>query len=162
MICDKPLTNDLASARALARRARESGLVFCLTHNYSGYPMVRQARAMVAAGELGPLRLVHVTYIQGSLGSRVEDTPDAMPARLRWRLDPAKGGASHVMGDIGTHAHQLLSFVTGQPVARVMAEVGAVLPGRTAHDTGMALLELAAGPRACCSPARPRPGPRTR
>ncbi len=145
VICDKPLTNDLASARALARRARESGLVFCLTHNYSGYPMVRQARAMVAAGELGPLRLVHVTYVQGSLGSRVEDTPDAMPARLRWRLDPAKGGASHVMGDIGTHAHQLLSFVTGQPVARVMAEVGAVLPGRTAHDTGMALLELEGG-----------------
>ena len=86
-----------------------------------------------------------MTYIQGSLGSRVEDTPDAMPARLRWRLDPAKGGTSHVMGDIGTHAHQLLSFVTGQPVARVMAEVGAVLPGRAAHDTGMALLEMADG-----------------
>jgi predicted dehydrogenase len=145
VICDKPLTNDLASARALARQVRESGRLFCLTHNYSGYPMVRQARAMVAAGELGPLRLVHVTYIQGSLGSRVEDTPEKMPARLRWRLDPQKGGESHVMGDIGTHAHQLLSFVTGQPVARVMAEVGAVLPGRTAHDTGMALLELAGG-----------------
>jgi predicted dehydrogenase len=145
VICDKPLTNDTASALAIARKVEATGLVFCLTHNYSGYPMVRQARAMVAAGELGPIRLVHVSYVQGSLGARVEDRPEDMPARLKWRLDPKQGGPSHVMGDIGTHAHQLLTFIAGERVRRVMAEVGAVLPGRAAHDTGMALVELEHG-----------------
>src|SRR5690606_34564978 len=110
------LTNDLASARQLAALVRARHAVFCLTHNYSGYPMVRQARAMVAAGEIGPLRLVTVSYLQGSLGIPVEADPEAMPARLRWRLDPERGGISHVMGDIGTHAHQLACFVTGRRV----------------------------------------------
>lgn len=145
VICDKPLTNDVASARRLAAAVAKSKRVFVLTHNYAGYPMVREARAAVAAGELGPLRIVHVTYIQGSLGTRVEDNPDAMPSRLKWRLDPAKGGESHVMGDIGTHAHQLLTYVTGQSVARVMADIGAVIPGRAAHDTGSAILTLSGG-----------------
>lgn len=145
VICDKPLTNDVASARHLADSVARSGRVFVLTHNYAGYPMVREARAAVAAGELGPLRVVHVTYVQGSLGSRVEDKPDAMPSRLKWRLDPTKGGESHVMGDIGTHAHQLLTYVTGQSVARVMADIGAVMPGRSAHDTGSAILAMSGG-----------------
>jgi predicted dehydrogenase len=147
VICDKPLTNDLPSARDLVVAVRRAGTVFCLTHNYSGYPLVREARAAIAAGEIGPVRVVHVTYMQGSLGSRVEDDPAAMPARLRWRLDPAKGGISHVMGDIGTHAHQLLTYVTGERVASVLADVGAALPGRTAHDTGAAILRLGNGAR---------------
>jgi predicted dehydrogenase len=145
VICDKPLTNDVESARRVAAAVAQSKRVFVLTHNYAGYPMVREARAAVAAGELGPLRVVHVTYIQGSLGSRVEDKPETMPSRLKWRLDPAKGGESHVMGDIGTHAHQLLTYVTGQGVARVMADVGSVMPGRVAHDTGSAILSLTGG-----------------
>ena len=147
VICDKPLTNDLAEARDLVDAVRHSGLVFGLTHNYSGYPMIRQARAMVRAGELGAIRLVHVVYAQGSLAARVEDEPEKMPPRLRWRIDPAKGGASHVMGDIGTHAHQLATYITGLEVERVLADVGAVVPGRTAHDTASLLLRLEGGAR---------------
>lgn len=147
VICDKPLTNDTASARALARQAQAKGLVLTLTHNYSGYPMVREARAAVAAGEIGPVRVVHVAYIQGSLGTLVEADPAAIPGRLRWRLDPAAGGASHVLGDIGTHAHQLLTYVTGDRVAAVLADVGAALPGRTAHDTASVIVRMAGGAR---------------
>jgi predicted dehydrogenase len=145
VICDKPITNTLESGVALAKKARAKARVFVLTHNYSGYPMVREARAAIAAGEIGPLRFAHVTYLQGSLGPRVEDDPAAIPPRLRWRLDPAKGGESHVMGDIGTHAHQLLTFVTGKRVASVLADVGAAMPGRTTHDTATAILKLEDG-----------------
>ena len=145
VICDKPLTNDLGSARALAAKALEAGLVFVLTHNYSGYPMVREARAAVLAGELGPLRVVHVSYLQGSLGTRVEDDPASMPDRLKWRLDPKAGGESHVLGDIGTHAHQLLTYVCGRQVTAVLADVGAALPGRAVHDTASVIVRLADG-----------------
>jgi predicted dehydrogenase len=147
VICDKPLTNDTASARALAEKAAAKALVLTLTHNYSGYPMVREARAAIAAGEIGPVRIVHVAYVQGSLGTLVEADAAAIPSRLRWRLDPAAGGASHVLGDIGTHAHQLLTYVTGERVAAVLADVGAVLPGRTAHDTASVIVRMEGGAR---------------
>ncbi|CAH1687958.1 Putative dehydrogenase [Hyphomicrobiales bacterium] len=147
VICDKPLTNDLASARGLVTKARDRGLIFCLTHNYSGYPMLREAKSAVAAGELGTLRLVQANYVQGSLGSHVEGNPGAMTDRLRWRLDPARGGLSHVLGDIGTHAHQMLTFVTGRRVEAVLADVGAVIPGREAHDTASVILRLEGGAR---------------
>lgn len=148
VICDKPLTNDFESARALADKAAARGLVLSLTHNYSGYPMIREARAAVMAGELGQLRFVHVAYVQGSLGSLVESRPEEMPSRLRWRLDPAIGGASHVLGDIGTHAHQLLTYIAGQPVASVLADVGAAVPGRTrADDTAAVIVRMADGAR---------------
>ena len=160
-ICDKPLTNDLASALALAGKARAKGLVLSLTHNYSGYPMVREARAAVAAGELGPIRIVKVAYVQGSLGTKVEDCPETVPSRLKWRLDPALGGASHVLGDIGTHAHQLLTYVTGQRVAAVLADAGAALPGRVAHDTACVILRMQDGARGVLSPPRRPRGQRT-
>jgi predicted dehydrogenase len=147
VICDKPITNDLETALDLVERARARGLAFCLTHNYSGYPMVREARAAIEAGELGPLRVVHVAYVQGSLGAKVEDHPEAMSTRLKWRLDPAKGGISHVLGDIGTHAHQLLTYVTGRRVEAVLADVGAALPGRTTHDTASVIVRLEGGAR---------------
>lgn len=147
VICDKPLTNELDSALRLVAHARDRGLVLSLTHNYSGYPMVREARAAVAANELGPLRIVQVAYVQGSLGTPVENDPDAMPSRLKWRLDPAVGGESHVMADIGIHAHQLLTYVAGQRVAAVLADVGPVLPGRTTHDTASVILRLDGGAR---------------
>ncbi|MBS7706970.1 Gfo/Idh/MocA family protein [Chelatococcus asaccharovorans] len=147
VICDKPLTNDLASACALVAKARARGLVFCLTHNYSGYPMLREAKSAVAAGELGTLRLVQANYVQGSLGSHVEGNPEAITDRLRWRLDPTRGGLSHVLGDIGTHAHQMLTFVTGRRVEAVLADVGAVIPGRVAHDTASVILRLEGGAR---------------
>ena len=147
VICDKPLTNDLESAVALAAKARAKGLVLALVHNYSGYPMVREARAAVAAGEIGPVRVVHVAYVQGSLATRVEDHPESMSSRLKWRLDPAVGGPSHVLGDIGTHAHQLLTYVSGQRVAAVLADVGAALPGRASHDSASVILRMQDGAR---------------
>jgi predicted dehydrogenase len=147
VICDKPITNDFDEALDLVERARSRRLVFCLTHNYSGYPMVREARATIEAGEIGPLRVLHVSYVQGSLGTRVEDQPDAMSSRLKWRLDPAKGGLSHVLGDIGTHAHQLLTYTSGQRVESVLADVGAALPGRTTHDTASVIFRLEGGAR---------------
>jgi predicted dehydrogenase len=147
VICDKPLTNDLDTALDLVERARSRGLVFTLTHNYSGYPMVREARAAIEAGEIGPLRVAHVAYVQGSLGSRVEDRPEAMSSRLKWRLDPAKGGVSHVLGDIGTHAHQLLTYVSGRRVEAVLADIGAALPQRQAHDTASVIVRLEGGVR---------------
>lgn len=147
VICDKPLTNDTESARTLARKARDEGLVLSLTHNYSGYPMVREARAAIEAGELGPLRLVNVHYVQGSLARHVEAEPDKLSPRVKWRLDAAKGGRSHVLGDIGVHAHQLMSFVTGRRIASVLADVGPSLPGRTTHDTAQVILKLDNGTR---------------
>ncbi|WP_372657347.1 Gfo/Idh/MocA family protein [Hydrogenophaga sp.] len=140
VICDKPMTNTLAEAGLLRQRVADTGLVFCLTHNYSGYPLVRQARAMVAEGLLGAVRLVQVEYVQGGRAK-------SGPGRTAWKSDPARGGASLVLGDIGTHAHQLLRYITGQEVAQVAAEVGAVVPERAAHDFAGALLRLDNGAR---------------
>ena len=122
LLADMALHADLAmlhDARDIVRHVEQTGLVFCLTHNYSGYPMVRQARAMVEGGQLGELRLVQVEYVQG--GKAAEEDPD--PAgELPWRYNPERGGASLVMGDIGTHAHHLVRFITGLEVAQVAAE----------------------------------------
>ncbi len=140
VICDKPMTNTLQEAQQLHQRVVESGLVFCLTHNYTGYPMVRQAKAMVADGQLGAIRLVQVEYVQGG---RAKDGP----GRTAWKEDPARGGPSLVMGDIGTHAHNLLRFTTGLEVSQVAAELGTVVPGRLAHDFAGVLLRLSNGAR---------------
>lgn len=147
VIVDKPLTNDTASAAALAKRAAELGRALILTHNYAGYPMVREARAAVTTGELGPLRLVNVRYVQGSLSRHIEAEPEKLAARTKWRLDASRGGLSHVLADIGVHAHQLMSFVCGQRIVSVLADVGPSLPGRTAHDTAAVILRLADGTR---------------
>lgn len=147
VICDKPLTNDAASAAALARRADAKGLILALTHNYAGYAMVREARAAVVKGEIGPLRLVNVRYVQGSLSTLIEADPAALAPRTKWRLDEARGGHSHVLLDIGVHAEQLLTYVAGQPIAAVLADVGPSLPGRTVHDTAAAIFRLADGTR---------------
>lgn len=142
VICDKPMTNTLAEAESLAATVAASGRVFCLTHNYTGYPMVRQARAMIEAGELGAIRLVQVEYVQGG-NARDNDAKRA----ASWRHDPAKGGPSLVMGDIGTHAHNLLRFVTGLEVSEVAAEVGSIVPGHLVHDYAGAMLRLSNGAR---------------
>jgi predicted dehydrogenase len=144
VICDKPMTNTLAEAEALDRLVRETGLVFCLTHNYTGYPMVRQAKAMVQEGRLGAIRLVQVEYVQG--GKAAEEDPPPGPGQP-WRYDPERGGPSLVLGDIGTHAHNLLRFITGLEVEELAAEVGAVVPGRRVHDFAGALLRLEGGAR---------------
>jgi predicted dehydrogenase len=140
VICDKPMTNTLEEAQTLLQKVSSSGLVFCLTHNYTGYPMVRQARAMVAAGELGDIRLVQVEYVQGG-----RSQPGV--SRSPWKDDAARGGPSLVMGDIGSHAHNLLRFVTGLEVAQVAADVGTVVPTRVTHDYAGAMLRMDNGAR---------------
>jgi predicted dehydrogenase len=142
VICDKPMTNTLAEAEALHKKVKESGLVFCLTHNYTGYPMVRQAKAMVADGQLGTIRLVQVEYVQG--GKADESKPDPSES---WRFDPVRGGPSLVMGDIGSHAHNLVRFTTGLEVDEVLSEIGNIVPGRAVHDYGGALLRFNNGAR---------------
>ncbi|MBI3170926.1 MAG: Gfo/Idh/MocA family oxidoreductase [Chloroflexi bacterium] len=142
VICDKPMTNTLEEAEALHKKIQETGLVFCLTHNYTGYPMVRQAKAMVMDGQLGTIRLVQVEYVQGGKADEEKTfTPD------NWKFDPVRGGASRVMGDIGTHAHNLTRFITGLEVDEVSAEIGAIVPKRIIHDFGGALLRFNNGAR---------------
>jgi predicted dehydrogenase len=144
VICDKPVTNTLAEAREVLATVEDVGLVFCLTHNYTGYPMVRQARAMVADGQLGEIQLVQVEYVQG--GKSAERDPDPTGA-LPWRYDPVRGGPSLVMGDIGTHAHNLVRFVTGREVSEVAAEVGHIVANRLVDDYAGALLRFDNGAR---------------
>ncbi len=144
VICDKPMANTAAEGQAVFDAVQESGLVYCLTHNYTGYPMVRQGRAMVAAGELGEIRLVQVEYVQG--GKAREDDPDP-DGELPWRYDPVRGGPSLVMGDIGTHAHNLVRFISGLEVAELAAEVGTIVPNRLVHDFGGAMLRFDGGAR---------------
>jgi len=142
IICDKPMTNTLEEAESLHKKVQETGLIFCLTHNYTGYPMVRQAKAMVADGELGTIRLVQVEYVQG--GKADESKPDPSSS---WRFDPVRGGPSLVMGDIGSHAHNLVRFITGLEVDEVLSEIGNIVPGRAVHDFGGALLRFDNGAR---------------
>ena len=144
VICDKPLANSLDDALAVVRAVRETGRVFALTHNYTGYPMVRQARAMVAAGELGEIRLVQVEYVQGGNAA-----VDAGSDGARWRFDPARSGPSLILGDIGTHAHHLVCYVAGVELQAVAADVGAIVPGRQIHDYAGVLLRFAGGARGC-------------
>lgn len=142
VICDKPLANSLGDALAVAQAVRDTGRVFALTHNYTGYPMVRQARAMVAAGQLGEIRLVQVEYVQGGNAGG-----PAGPAR--WRFDPARSGPSLILGDIGTHAHHLVCYVAGVELAAVSADVGAIVPGRRVDDYAGVLLRFTGGARGC-------------
>jgi predicted dehydrogenase len=144
VICDKPMTNTLENAEDLHQKVQDSGLVFCLTHNYTGYPMVRQAKAMVEAGELGAIWLVQVEYVKGGKADDAEPDPSGV---LPWRFDPARGGPSAVMGDIGSHAHNLARFITGLEIAEVAAEAGTIVPGRLVHDYTGALLRFENGAR---------------
>ncbi len=143
VICDKPLTNTLAEARAL--EAAAVGHVFCVTHAYAGYPMIRQARAMVAAGAIGDLRAIQVEYLQAGMSTAVER--DEMTTKLRWKLDHARSGPSLVLGDIGTHAHHLACYVSGRAVVRLAADLGAIVPGRLVDDYGAFLLRFQGGVR---------------
>lgn len=142
VICDKPMTNTLEEAESLHKKVQETGLVFCLTHNYTGYPMVRQAKAMVMDGQLGTLRLIQVEYVQGGKADETKTFSEE-----NWKFDPVRGGPSRVMGDIGTHAHNLTRFITGLEVDEVAAEIGAIVPNRVVHDFGGALLRFDNGAR---------------
>lgn len=143
VICDKPMTNTLHESEELHKKVVESGLIFCLTHNYTGYPMVRQARAMVEADEVGEIRLVQVEYVQGG---RADDSKILTP-EMSWKYDPVRGGAARSMVDVGTHAHNLLRYISGLEVAMVSAEIGASIPGRSLNDFAGALLRMSNGAR---------------
>jgi predicted dehydrogenase len=139
VIIDKPITNTLAEGLEVLARVNETGLVLALTHNYTGYPMVRQARAMVQEEQLGEVRLVQVEYVQGGKADENDPDPDGP---VPWRYDPVKGGPSLVLGDIGTHAHNLVRFVTGLEIAEVAAEVGHIAPNRLIDDYAGAMLRF--------------------
>jgi predicted dehydrogenase len=144
VICDKPLTSTLEDARTLARAAHRSGLVFVLTHNYTGYPMVRQARAMVAAGKLGTVRVVQVEYPQDWLTEPLEKTGQK---QATWRTDPKQSGAGGCIGDIGTHAYNLATFVTGLQLESLAAELSTFVKGRRLDDNVQILLRFKGGAR---------------
>ncbi|MEA2022669.1 MAG: Gfo/Idh/MocA family oxidoreductase, partial [Actinomycetota bacterium] len=139
-----PLTNTLDEALEVLACVNETGLVLALTHNYTGYPMVRQASAMVEDGQLGEIRLVQVEYVQGGKADENDPDPDGP---VPWRYDPVKGGPSLVLGDIGTHAHNLVRFITGLEVSEVAAEVGHIVPNRLVDDYAGAMLRFDNGAR---------------
>jgi predicted dehydrogenase len=144
VICDKPLTTTLDDALDLAQTVRRTGLLFAVTHNYTGYPLVRQARQMVAEGELGPIRLVHVEYAQDWLSTPLENTGQKQAV---WRTDPAQSGPAGSLGDIGTHAFNLASFVTGLNCRELAAELHTFVPGRRLDDNVQIMLRFAEGAR---------------
>jgi predicted dehydrogenase len=144
VICDKPLTTELEQAQELAELARQTGLVFGLTHNYTGYPMVRHARAMVAAGELGEVRLVQVEHASGWAATLLEAEGHKQAV---WRTTPSIAGKSSVVGDLGTHAHNLARFITGLEVSEISAELSSVVPGRQVDDNAHILLRFENGAR---------------
>ncbi len=155
VICDKPLTTSLAEARALKAIVDRSGLVFALTHNYTGYPLVRHARAMVRAGELGDIRIVQVEYPQDWLAEKIEDSGHK---QAEWRSDPARAGAGGCIGDIGTHAFNLAHFITGLEVDELCAELTTFVPGRRLDDNVQVMLRYAGGARGALWTSQVAPG----
>ncbi len=145
VVCDKPLTNTLKEARALAAQAVDTKRVFCVTHAYTGYPMLRQARAMVAAEMLGELRAVQVEYLHAGMSQPVES--GTLTPKLRWKLDTSRSGPSLVLGDIGTHAEHLARFVTNRHITALAADLGTLVPGRQVHDWAACLLRMNGGVR---------------
>jgi predicted dehydrogenase len=142
VICDKPITSTLADAKKLLKLAESSDALFVLTHNYTGYPMVRHARELVRSGTLGEIRVVHVEYVQDWLAEPLEQTGQKQAA---WRTDPARSGAGGATGDIGTHAYNLAEFVTGLALEALAADVHTFVPGRKLDDNAHVLLRYQGG-----------------
>jgi predicted dehydrogenase len=143
VLCDKPLADTLEAAWDIAEAATRTGGLVGITHTYTGYPMVRQARALVAGGGLGAVRRVAVKYTQGWLAK----AEDSVGKQAEWRVDPSRSGLAGAFGDIGTHAFNLVEFVTGERMTRISAELRAVVPGRELDDDGAAMFHLAGGGR---------------
>jgi len=144
VICDKPITTTVKDSLDLAAMVRRTNLVFGLTHNYTGTPMVRQAKQMIKEGELGPIRLVQVEYAQDWLATPLENTGHKQAA---WRTDPAQSGPGGSLGDIGTHAFNLAEFVTGLRCEQLAAELTSFVPGRKVDDNAQMLLRFNHGAR---------------
>jgi predicted dehydrogenase len=152
VICDKPMTVTRAEAETLVALQAKTGLVFCLTHNYTGYPMVRQARAMVEAGALGPLRVVQVEYPQEWL------TEEVVSKQAEWRNDPSRAGSGGCIGDIGTHAFQLACYVTQLKPQALLAELTTFVPDRRLDDNACMLLRFEGGARGMLWASQVAPG----
>ncbi len=144
VICDKPLSFDMEQAEELQKLVKKTGLIFALTHNYTGYPMVKQARAMIAHQEIGKIRKVVVAYPQGWLSTRVEATDQKQAS---WRTDPSKSGIAGAMGDIGTHAENLTEYMTGLQITELCADISTIVKGRQLDDDGNVLLRFSNGAR---------------
>lgn len=139
VVIEKPITFTLDEAKQLKKKVDETGLVLCLTHTYSGYPMVRQARTMVKEGVFGKIRKVVVEYPQGWLSKMSEREGNAQAA---WRTDPKRSGKAGAMGDIGTHAAHLAEFITGLKITHLCADLNIMVPGRALDDDGNVLLKF--------------------
>ncbi len=142
VVCDKPMTFDLAQAEELAKLVRKTGVVFAVTHTYTGYPLVRQAREMVRGGELGEINAIRSSYIQGWLRTRLETSGQKQAS---WRTDPKKSGASGCFGDIGTHAYNLGRYITGLMPEQISCQLKAFEPGRALDDYGTAIIRYTNG-----------------
>jgi predicted dehydrogenase len=140
--CDKPMTLNLDQARKLAAKVKSSGLLFCLTHNYTGNAMVKEARQLAKSGALGKIRRVVVEYPQGWLAGRIEASGQKQAS---WRTDPRRAGSSCCMGDIGTHCANLTEYITGSPITELCAELTTWVKGRPLDDDGSVLIHFANG-----------------
>ncbi|MDJ0827438.1 MAG: Gfo/Idh/MocA family oxidoreductase [Rhodobacter sp.] len=154
VICDKPLTSKLFDAKTLVSAAERSDAIFVLTHNYTGYPMVRHAREMVANGEIGEIRVVQVEYAQDWLSTPMEHTG---LKQAEWRTDPERSGAGGATGDIGTHAYNLACFITGLTLESLAADLDSFVEGRPVDDNGHVMLRFEGGAKGMlwCSQVAP-------
>ncbi|MDB5004615.1 MAG: gfo/Idh/MocA family oxidoreductase [Mucilaginibacter sp.] len=139
VVLDKPMTFSLAEAKELEKVIKSSGKLFCLTHTYTGYPMVKEAKQLVKAGKIGKVRKIYVEYPQGWLSTFLEGDDNKQAA---WRTDPGKSGIAGAMGDIGTHAFNLMEYVTGLQVTQLCADINIVVEGRKLDDDGAVLIKL--------------------
>ncbi|HEV7372270.1 Gfo/Idh/MocA family oxidoreductase [Arenibaculum sp.] len=155
VICDKPLTTAVEDAEDLAVTVGRTGRAFVLTHNYTGYPMVRQARAMIAAGAVGRIRVVQVEYPQDWLTTRIEEDGQKQAA---WRTDPSRSGVAGCVGDIGTHAFNLAEFVTGLRCEALAADLTSFVEGRALDDNAHMMLRFAGGARGMLWASQVAPG----
>jgi len=155
VICDKPLTSNLADAKKLAALVEKSGRIFVLTHNYTGYPMIRQAREMVQNGQLGEIRVVQAEYPQDWLTTKVEDTGAKQAV---WRTDPKQSGAGGATGDIGTHAYNLARFVSGLELDSLSADLSAFVKGRLLDDNAHVMLRFKGGAKGMLWASQVAPG----
>lgn len=155
VICDKPMTRTVEEAEELVERVKSSGRLFVLTHNYTGYPMIRQARAMIAAGDLGDIRLVQAEYAQDWLTEKAEDSGSK---QAEWRTDPSRSGAGGAIGDIGTHAYNLACFVSGLKLDELCAELTSFVPGRRLDDDVQILMRFAGGAKGMLWASQVAPG----
>jgi len=148
VMCDKPMTFTVEEAKQLADKVKETGLLFGLTHNYTGYPMVKEAKQMIAEGKLGAIRRISVEFVQGWMATSLEGEGQKQAA---WRADPARSGVSFTMGDIGSHAFNLSEYITGLQVEELCSDLTTFVPGRLLDDDGNVLLRYNKGAKGVLS-----------